>query len=250
MPEPSALTGSAARPVFLSAEWRKLILANYAVDPAILRDHLPHRTELDFFHDTCYVSLVGFHFANVRLKGIPIPFHTDFEEVNLRFYVRYRNGSGWQRGVVFIREFVRKPALTFVAHTLYGEHYQTVPMDHRWQVDGDPLLVRYRWKKQRWHSLEVTASATPHDITVGSEEEFITEHNRGYTSAGRRTTRTAEYAVEHPTWQVYPIVSTAIDVDFAASYGEHFRFLNDAEPRSVFLAEGSPIVVRHGVRVE
>jgi len=239
---------SATRPVFLTAEWRKLAMANYAVDPELLHDFLPHRTELDFFKGTCYVSLVGFHFSNTRLKGIPIPFHTEFEEVNLRFYVRYRSSEGWRRGVVFIREFVRKPALTFVAQTLYGEHYQTIPMDHHWQLDGDPLAVRYRWKKERWHSMEVIAGARTHDIIAGSEEEFITEHNRGYTRLS--ATRTAEYAVEHPTWQVYPIVRSTIDVDFGASYGERFRFLNGAEPRSVLLAEGSPISVRHGVRLD
>src|SRR6478736_2670783 len=104
---------------FLTAEWRKLAIANYVVDPKLLLPYLPYKTELDTWNGKCYVSLVGFRFVNTRLKGIPIPFHIHFEEVNLRFYVRYKDESGWKRGVTFIREIVPRPALTFIANNLY-----------------------------------------------------------------------------------------------------------------------------------
>ena len=103
---------------FLIAEWRKLALANYAVDPKILQPYLPYKTELDTWNGKHYVSLVGFRFINVRLRQIPVPFHRHFEEVNLRFYVRYKDDSGWKRGVTFIREIVPRHALTFIANTL------------------------------------------------------------------------------------------------------------------------------------
>jgi uncharacterized protein YqjF (DUF2071 family) len=73
---------------FLTAEWRKLIMAQYIVDPATLAPWLPSGVELDLYQGQCYVSLVGFLFDKVRIKGLPIPFHTRFEEINLRFYVR------------------------------------------------------------------------------------------------------------------------------------------------------------------
>ena len=92
---------------FLTAEWRKLALANYEVDQKLLEPYLPHGTELDVWNGRCYVSLVGFMFQNVRLLGIPVPFHTEFEEVNLRFYVRHKKDGEWRRGAVFISEFVQ-----------------------------------------------------------------------------------------------------------------------------------------------
>jgi uncharacterized protein YqjF (DUF2071 family) len=46
--------------VFLSAEWRNLLMANYKIDPAILQPYLPCHTELDEFNGIYYVSLVGF----------------------------------------------------------------------------------------------------------------------------------------------------------------------------------------------
>jgi uncharacterized protein len=67
--------------IFLTAEWRKLIMANYTVDPDVLRPFLPLRTELDTWQGNVYVSLVGFQFNNVRVRGLRIPFHTDFPEV-------------------------------------------------------------------------------------------------------------------------------------------------------------------------
>src|SRR5262249_31152496 len=120
---------------FLKAEWRKLAMANYAIDKNILTPSIPAKTELDLWNDTCYVSLVGFMFLNTSIKGFKIPFHINFEEVNLRFYVRYQDGTEWKRGVVFIKEIVPKPALTFVANTAYGEHYETMRMDHSWIQD-------------------------------------------------------------------------------------------------------------------
>src|ERR1700679_2551717 len=138
---------------FLTAEWRKLIMAQYAIDPAILTPYLPGGVELDLYQNTFYVSLVGFLFDRVRLKGISIPFHTRFEEVNLRFYVRRVEPDGTsKRGVVFLREFVPRHAITLIARTLYEEPYSTLPMRH--SLATQTMDVSYEWRYgRRWHSL-------------------------------------------------------------------------------------------------
>lgn len=233
--------------IFLRAEWRKLAMANYVVDPAVLLPCVPKGTELDLWHDRCYVSLVGFMFLNTKVKGIKVPFHVNFEEVNLRFYVRHFDGQEWKRGVVFIQEIVPKPALTFVANAIYGEKYVTRRMKHAWSANEHCLKVVYQWKQHQWNSFSVSAQPSPIPIATGSEEEFITEHYWGYTSRGNM--RTDEYGVEHPRWEVYPVQAYTIDVDFATVYGSNFSFLQNATPQSVFLAEGSPIIVRAGKRL-
>ena len=151
---------------------------------------------------------------------------------------------GSRRGVVFIKEFVPKPALTFVANAIYHEHYQTVPMKHVIEEESAKRTIKvgYKWKLKEWNSFSVTADSIPIDIIEGSEEEFITEHYWGYTKAG--STRTSEYAVEHPRWQVYPVKEYSIDVNFGSLYGQPFDFLSKRKPVSVFLAEGSEIIVR------
>src|SRR5688572_815454 len=141
----------------LTAEWRKLIMANYIIDPRLLYSYLPANTEPDSWNDKTYVSLVGFSFLHTRLRDVRVPFHTDFPEVNLRFYVRYKEQDKWKRGVVFIREIVPKPALTWVANTIYGEKYTTLPMKKHWDIDDARLNIRYTWRLGQWHSLEVIA---------------------------------------------------------------------------------------------
>lgn len=89
---------------FLQAEWRKLAMANYAVDNRLLGEFLPPNTEIDLWNDICYLSLVGFMFQDTKVKGLKIPFHINFEEVNLRFYVRYKDAGEWKRGFFLSRK--------------------------------------------------------------------------------------------------------------------------------------------------
>jgi len=231
---------------FLTAEWRRLIMANYAIAPELLAEYLPAGTELDLFHGQCFVSLIGFYFQNVRLMGFGIPFHKNFEEVNLRFYVRRILPTGEaRRGVVFIRELVPLHAISIVANTLYGERYAVAPMTHLWSGTGGTRHTEYRWKSHgRWHSMQATTEPGLVDIAASSVEEFITEHYWGY--AKKRGGRTMEYAVQHPRWQQYPLHSFSTDADFGALYGERFAPLTGREPDNVLLAEGSAIAILHG----
>ncbi|HLI77693.1 MAG TPA: DUF2071 domain-containing protein [Acidobacteriaceae bacterium] len=268
---------------FLSAQWRKLIMAQYEVAPEILQRRLPQGLELDLYHGRCFVSLVGFLFDRVRLLGVPVPFHTRFEEVNLRYYVRRPMPDGsFRRGVVFLSEIVPKPAITLVARTLYGEAYSTAPTCHAWGLVGsDPLRkapraarhrtrkhfremaqqqptakeavpwqasrceVEYEWKHRGlWQRVGVRAENSLQPIPQGSIEEFITEHYWGY--APRRGGGTTEYAVEHRRWEVYPVQEHRVACDFGSLYGAEFADLAGRVPDNVLLAEGAPVVIRWG----
>ncbi len=229
---------------FLKAEWRKLAFANYVIDPLVLEKYVPYGTELDEYEGKCFVSLVGFMFCNTKLLGIKIPFHTNFEEVNLRFYVRRMHEGEWKRGVVFIKEIVPKVALTLVANTIYNENYETLPMRHRWEEDQACRTVEYEWNKDdHWQSFKIKADLEPVGIPQNSEIEFITEHYWGY--AGINETSSNEYEVTHPKWVQYAVKEAEIKVDFGAVYGSEFSFLNEIEPHSVLLAEGSEITVEN-----
>ena len=234
---------------FLTAEWRKLAIANYSVDPDILLPYLPFKTELDYWKDKCYVSLVGFRFINTKLKGINIPFHRSFEEINLRFYVRYKDDNKWKRGVCFIKEIVPKPALTFVANSLYRENYITLPTKHELLVNEKHMQATYSWKHaQVWDHILVRTELLPIDILEESEEEFITEHYWGYTQLDKSLT--SEYEVQHPRWQTYPVIEHQVKVRFGDLYGAEFGFLKDAIPDSVMLAEGSAISVLQAGKIK
>ena len=115
---------------FLKAKWTNLLMVNYEVDPAILKSYLPAYTVLDLWQGKALVSMVGFLFQDTKVLGIKWPWHVNFEEVNLRFYVRHFDGAEWKRGAVFISEIVPKYMIALVANNLYNEHYMAMPMRH------------------------------------------------------------------------------------------------------------------------
>ncbi|RYY55139.1 MAG: DUF2071 domain-containing protein [Chitinophagaceae bacterium] len=231
---------------FLTAEWKNLVFANYKVDPDVLRAYLPMGAEIDFYEGDCFVSLVGFMFLNTAVKGIRYPFHTNFEEFNLRFYVRFPDGDGWKRGVVFVREIVPRRMITQVARVLYGERYYYHPMKNSLAVSDKEINVKYEFLyRKKWNHIAVTASSTGAELQPGSQTEFITEHYWGYTRRGPGLT--SEYKVQHPSWKIHGVTSYSIDCDTLNLYGPDLhRFLIN-EPDSVFLAAGSAVSVHQRV---
>jgi len=217
-------------------------MLNFIVAPKLLEPLVPTGTELDFHHGETFVSVVGFMFLKTRVFGLPIPLHRNFEEVNLRFYVRRRTGDGWRRGVVFVRELVPRRAIAIVARAFYDEPYLAVPMRHGIAHGGDGLSLRYEWwRGGRWEMLGLTATGEVRDSAAGSHEEFITEHYWGYT---KRAAGTSEYQVEHPRWRFRPAANWTFEADVASHYGPQFVETLKAEPVSAFIAEGSRVEVR------
>jgi uncharacterized protein YqjF (DUF2071 family) len=227
---------------FLKASWINLLMANYSIDPKILEPYLPACTELDEWNGTTYVSLVGFLFSDTKVMGIKFPGHVHFEEVNLRFYVRYKESNNWKRGVVFIREIVPRSMITFIANTLYHENYETRKMAHRFERTSHTVDVRYQWQVDgQWDYLSVVASSEKTPIHEGSEEEFITEHYWGYTRVNAK--QTSSYEVRHPRWNVHAVKKFDFNISVEKLYGQQFVEALTAKPKSVFLADGSEISV-------
>ena len=227
---------------FLTAEWNDLALINYEIDQKILENYVPKGTELDLWNGKCYLSLIGFMFENVKVLGLKIPFHINFEEVNLRFYVKRFEDGTWKRGVVFIKEIVPKHAITIVANTFYNEHYQTLKMRHSRTENETSKSFQYDWKKNNnWNSIIMQTDKVAIPIEENSEAEFITEHYFGYTKYNEKIT--IEYEVRHPRWQQLEVTNYNVAVDFESVYGKDFVFLQHLKPASAFLALGSKITI-------
>lgn len=237
-------------PRFLTAEWRDLAMLNYEIDPTNLAEHVPAGCELDAWGGRTVVSVVGFQFLKTRVLGIPIPFHRNFDEVNLRFYVRRKVEGQWRRGVVFVKEIVPRQAIVLVARGLYGENYVALPMRHlidRAAAPG-PTTMAYEWRRfGEWEGLSLTVSGSPSTPADDTEETFITEHYWGYSS--QRDGATVEYQVEHPRWRVWRATAAGLACDVASLYGPDFVEALSGPPRTAFVAEGSAIVVRRGRRL-
>ncbi|RYE29574.1 MAG: DUF2071 domain-containing protein [Sphingobacteriaceae bacterium] len=228
---------------FLEAEWRNLIMLNYEVDPEILKPYLPAATELDLWQGKALVSMVGFMFLNTKVLGIKWPWHINFEEVNLRFYVRHFDGKVWKRGAVFISEIVPKQIIPIVANNIYNEHYQAMPMRNSSSaLSNNNTAFLYEWKfNNQWNQLGAVVGSQVQEIEKGSEEEFIFEHYWGYNRLNK--SKTVEYEVEHATWKIRPVTQFIFNADVENLYGKAFvPYLT--KPISAFFAEGSEVAIR------
>lgn len=235
--------------VFLSADWLDLVMLNYEVAPSLLKNYVPNGTELDTFAGSTLISLVGFRFLHTRLfAAIPIPFHSDFDEVNLRFYVRRRHSDEDRRGVVFIREIVPRHAVAYIARAVYGEKYSCVPMRHNIVTNGNRKSAEYEWRLGReWCKLHAQAEGDQVMPGEGSLEQFITEHYWGYSA--QRDGGSIEYHVAHDPWRVWAATGAAFHGDATALYGSALAEVILTAPHSAFIAEGSPVQVYRGVRI-
>jgi len=237
--------------LFLQARWEYLVMFNYEVDPMILKPHLPPGTEIDYFNGKALVSVVGFLFNDIRVLGTRWPWHVNFEEVNLRYYVKRFDGSIWKSGVGFVSEIVPRFMVATIANKFYNEHYSTAKMKHRVEESSDNLFIEYSWKKRKQlpNSISVNARPVLQDILAGSEAEYIFEHYYGYNKLDESTS--IEYEVNHPRWQIFPVTGYSITCDIGSLYGQEFvPFIINRQPDSVLLARGSSVTVKRPLKIK
>jgi len=234
---------------FLSAKWQHLVMINYEIDPSVLIPFIPKGTEIDLWNGKAFISLVGFMFLDTYVKGISIPFHRDFEEVNLRFYIKKCSSpEGERRGVAFIKEIVPRWGIACLARLLYNEKYVSLPMHHLIELKSSHITAEYQWKyNDKWQYIQVSCQGDPQYPLKGSEANFIAEHYWGYSTL--RDGNTMEYQVQHPPWRIWKADHYTIDVDMKNLYGSPFTSFLEKPPASVFLAEGSEVQVFKGKKL-
>src|SRR5205823_5932974 len=138
----------------------------------------------------------------------------DFPEWNLRFYVR----QGDRRGVCFVREFVPRRLIATVARVLYNEPYRSARMTAAVKELPDAVSADYTvaWGG-RTHRLAAVGGVPAVRPGPESVEHFFKEHSWGYGVTHRG--RLSRYEVSHPEWDVYPVRSFEVDVDWGTLYG-------------------------------
>jgi uncharacterized protein len=237
---------------FLTADWRHLVMLNYEVDLEILAPLVPAGTTLDLWQGRALISVVGFRFFDTRVFGAAIPWHRDFDEVNLRCYVRREVPGGETRhGVVFVRELVSRLAVALVARLAYNEPYRAVRMRSvtpRKETEV-PGRITYEWQIGGvWEGLAATTLGPPAVPDPGSEAAFITQHHWGYTR--QRDGSTVEYEVEHPPWRTWAAGEATLAMDVARLYGAAFVTALARGPVSALVADGSAVRVYPPHRLE
>lgn len=223
---------------FLTARWTNLILLTYRLDPVMLHPFLPPGCTLDLLDGSAFASLVAFDFVDTRVLGIAWPGFIRFPEINLRFYVRF----GPNRGVCFAREFVPQSAVARLARWFYNEPYKAMPMTSQVTRTADSLSIRHNLTAGgRENRLSVIASNQTTCPAPGSIECFFKEHEWGFGVSRRG--KLIQYQVLHPVWNIHEVRSFELDWDWQAVYGPYWAPLQQMQPMSVLLAQGSAVKV-------
>ena len=228
----------------MAADFQYLVFLNYHVDRNLLSSRIPEGVQLQLFNGKAYISIVAFLFKNLQVAGIPAPFHQQFEQVNLRFYVKQGTAAAEKRGVVFIREIVPKTLLANTAQVLFHEKYVSVPMSHRYQIDESPLNeVEYSWQTERKDcSVRAVFEKNWSYPEQNSAEHFFTDRAFSFTRMKDGTTR--EMIVEHPLWRTAPVKEAKTEYDIPEVFGTEFVPYLTLQPASAFIAEGSSVSLK------
>jgi len=209
---------------------------------------VPWGTELDLWQGRSFISLIGFRFLTVKVLGVPIPLHRDFDQINLRLYVRRREQNELRRGVAFIREIVPHLAVATIARVLYNERYVTRPTSHRLDLSKSSREAHYTWAGRRDRGqLSIAVRGNPELAAENSLEQFIVEHHWGYSA--QRDGGCLEYLVQHPPWRVWRAHEARFEGEVVELYGPELAAVLRREPASALLAEGSAIAVFRGKRL-
>jgi uncharacterized protein YqjF (DUF2071 family) len=240
MPLPS---DEGLRRPFLTARWINVALVSYPVSDAVLTPRLPPGLVLDRWQGRAFVSLVAFDFRDTRVRGVAWPGFRHFPEVNLRFYVR----DGDRRGVVFIRELIPSRVVALVARLLYNEPYEVAPLRSVTETTTDRIRIIHEFARHgRAQRITVAGRRPSEPAPEAGATHFFKEHAWGYGTDRRGGL--LRYAVDHPSWRVYPDATARVELEFGAVYGPEWSFLAGATPEHVALAEGSPVAVYPGER--
>jgi len=223
--------------LFLRARWENLCLITYIIPSAKLKPYMPYGLTADTKDGSAFVSLVAFDFLDTKVKGIKFPFHVNFPEINLRFYVK----NSEKRGVVFIREFVPRYFIALFANKLYNENYKCIKMKSKVTINDERIVNHDININGNNYYLKLTAENKPYQASEISLEHFFKEHEWGFGKS--KSGDTLIYRVEHSRWETFPVKSYYLNFDFGKVYGADWEFLNAEKPFNITLAAGSEVKV-------
>jgi uncharacterized protein YqjF (DUF2071 family) len=165
--------------------WRQLAFLHWAVDPVALAPLLPPSLELDTWQGRAFVGIVPFTIRGTRPPFLPpIPWLSDFHELNLRTYVHRR---GRDPGVWFFSLDAASRLAVWGARAAYKLPYYHASIALQKNLAGGISFSSRRTGgagRPRF-ACSYQPSSAPVEVAVGSEEFFLIERYLLYSWDGR-----------------------------------------------------------------
>ena len=231
----------------ITLDWQHLLTATWAVHPSLLAPMVPARAILDLWNGDALLSLVGMRAVNVRVSGLPVPLHQDFDQISMRFCVRREVAGETRRGLVFVKQIVPSASMTLVDRLLYHANYVNAPTRHDIEP-GEQGWTSYEWLVgERWNRFSAVRAGAAVAPAEQSIEEFISHRPWAYSRQADGST--LESCAEHPRWEVWPAQEMLLDCDVAPLFGVEYVPVFASQPIATFVAVGSTVALNTPRRV-
>jgi uncharacterized protein len=192
----------------LKQHWADLLFVHWAVDAAALRSRLPAGLELDTFDGRAYIGIVPFTVTGARPTGLPpLPFVSNFHEVNLRTYV---HRAGRDPGVWFFALDASNPIVVQTARMLFKLPYRHAEIEMVAEDPGEsPAASADRRRWIHFTSRRVPGNrpdldvrygpaGAPRPASPGTLEHFLVERYILYTESERTLYRARVHHEPYP----------------------------------------------------
>lgn len=192
--------------------WGKLLFMHWPIPAERLRELVPPQLTIDTFDGQAWVGITPFTLWDVRLSFTPpVPYLSDFHELNVRTYVLYRGVPG----VWFFSLNTNSSMTVFGARTFYFLPYFNSEIDLR--REGDTIDYRLRRTEAgrtaafdaTWEIGKELPEAEP-----GTLEFFLTERYCLYSASGESIYRAR---IHHRPWPLRQAALLAYNSDIAES---------------------------------
>jgi uncharacterized protein len=200
--------------------WTSLLFAHWPVRPEALRPLIPSSLEIDTYDGDAWVGVIPFRMSNVRPRWVPpLPWVSEFLELNVRTYVRYHG----RLGVWFFSLDASNPLAVRAARTAVHLNYYDAQMAMHTAADGS---IHYRSDRTMPRGRPGTPSASfegtyrpeGHVKTAepGSLDYFLVERYELFSSGTRGLW---SVKIAHPAWPLQRALATIERNTMAAAAG-------------------------------
>ncbi len=185
--------------------WRRVLFANWPLDPELVEPHLPDELTLDTHDGSAWVSIVAFESTDARPRPVPRRLGVTVRGVNVRTYVR----RGDRNGLYFLSLDAQGMVPVLGARLTHQlpYYYARISFDKR---DGE-TRVDSRRRHPGAKPARFTATYEPTQSMFKAKprslEDFLTERYRNYTEAMDGTLRRTR--VLHDPW---PLQAAVVDI--------------------------------------
>lgn len=205
-------------------EWNDALFLHWKVSPQRLSAFIPACLELDLFEGEAWVSFVAFDMHRVRPRHVPAfaPV-SDFHELNLRTYVRYKG----KPGVYFLSIEAAKSLACFVARNMSQLPYRHAAMYR----SPDQFIVSNR-KSGEYFKLSFQKGKPIQEKQA--LDLWLTERYALFQENGACLNA---FEIHHPEWPLY-----GLKVDALSLHYPRFNALVPDLPDRCHYSPGVPVL--------